>query len=132
MIAALYLRSATADDESIAERNRLCTEHATAQGWRVGEIFTDNVVSGVRDDRPGLAGLRDCLCEGRASVVIAADDVRFSRDLEKLAEFISWCEAQGAKISCVKPIGVMFFPTEPLFSAGNAKRRRRAAGRTSI
>lgn len=53
-VATLYLRSATHDDDSIAEQSRICAEHAAAQGWRVGEIFIDNGASGVRNECRGL------------------------------------------------------------------------------
>ena len=47
-VAALYLRSAAANADAIAEQRRLCTEYAAARGWSVGEIFVDDGVSGLR------------------------------------------------------------------------------------
>ncbi|SFH48732.1 Resolvase, N terminal domain [Palleronia marisminoris] len=99
MIAALYLRSAVSDDDAIAEQHRVCAAHAVAQGWRIGEIFIDNGVSGVRDDRPGIEALRDCLQEGRASVVVAEDGARVCRDVVMLGEFYGFCDALGVEVS---------------------------------
>ncbi|CUH38610.1 hypothetical protein JSE7799_01437 [Jannaschia seosinensis] len=130
MIAALYLRSATQNDDAIAEQHRSCAAHAAGRGWTVGEVFTDNGYNGLRDDRPGLGALRECLREGRASVVIAEDGVRFFRDLDKLADFAASCEAQGAKLSCVQGIGSMKNLMQRLIKEDIAERQRRTAGRT--
>ena len=99
MIAALYLRSAVSDDDAIAEQYKVCAEYAVARGWSLGEVFADNGVSDVRDDRPGLGALRDCLRDGRASVVIAADGARVCRDVVKLGEFYGFCDALGVEVS---------------------------------
>lgn len=103
MIAAIYLRSATTNDNSIAEQLQICTEHAHVQGWDIGDVFIDNGISGVRADRPGFNELRSCVREGRAAVIIASGPDRFSRDLEQIYEFKSWCDELEVKISCSPP-----------------------------
>lgn len=99
MIAALYLRSAVSNDDAIAEQYKVCAEYAVARGWRLGEVFADNGVSGVADERPGLQALRECLRECRASVVVAADASRLCRDVEKLGEFYGFCDALGVEVT---------------------------------
>ncbi len=63
-VAALYLRSAAENAAAIAEQRRRCTVHAAAQGWSVGEMFVDDGVSGLNDERPGLGALRGCMRDG--------------------------------------------------------------------
>ncbi|MBJ3764376.1 recombinase family protein [Maribius pontilimi] len=103
-IAALYLRSATSNDAAIAEQRRYCTEHAAAQGWRIGEVFVDNGASVVRD-RPGLAALRDCIKQGRAQIALAANPASIARDPEMLSDFSQFCETNGARIAYVDAPG---------------------------
>jgi len=99
MIAALYLRSATQNDDAIAAQHRVCTAHAVARGWSVGETCIDNGVGGIDEYRPGLNALRDCLRDGRASILIAEDGARLFRDMDKLGEFFGFCEALGVEVS---------------------------------
>lgn len=131
MIAALYLRSATRNDDAIAEQHRVCTEHAKTRGWSVGEIFVDNGTSGVCDDRPKLGALRDCLREGRVSVVITADAARVFRDLDKLDDFIDFCHAMGSELWYAGATGPAERPMLRPSKEAIAGCRRRAVGRTS-
>jgi DNA invertase Pin-like site-specific DNA recombinase len=109
MIAALYLRSAVSNDDAIAEQRSVCTAHAVAQGWQIGDIFIDNGVSGVSDDRPGLDALRDYLRDGSASVLVAEDGTRLFRSISKLAEFVGFCGSLGVELSCARPF---VFPSD--------------------
>ncbi|CUH39179.1 hypothetical protein JSE7799_01900 [Jannaschia seosinensis] len=99
MIAALYLRSATSNDYAITEQHKDCAEYAVARGWSLGEVFVDDGESGMADERPGLQALRECLREGRASVVVAEGASRLHRDVEKLGEFYGFCDALGVEVS---------------------------------
>ncbi|MGX9855060.1 recombinase family protein [Limimaricola variabilis] len=96
-VAALYLRSASANDAAIEEQRRLCTALAESQGWRIGETVVDNGVGGMLD-RPGLTALRTCIAEGRAQIALAMEPVRIARDPKMIKDLVDFCAARGAKV----------------------------------
>jgi hypothetical protein len=51
-VATLYLRSAVECATSIAEQRQACGDHATAQGWTIGETFADDGASAPRHGGP--------------------------------------------------------------------------------
>ncbi|QAX28722.1 recombinase family protein [Leisingera sp. NJS204] len=95
--AALYLRSAVADDAAIEDQRRRFSAHAEAQFFSVGEVFSDNGASGMAE-RSGLQALRTCIESGRAEVVIATDPARIYRDIDKADEFRRFCEQHGVEL----------------------------------
>ncbi|WP_375263529.1 recombinase family protein [Palleronia sp.] len=127
MIAALYLRSATQNDDAIAAQQRICAEYAAAQGWRVGEVFVDDGFSGTLDDRPGLVALRDSLQERRASIVIAEDASRLFRDINKLGEFYGFCDALSVEVSYARSRASSFDLLRSVSMEEIAERQRLAA-----
>jgi DNA invertase Pin-like site-specific DNA recombinase len=97
LIAAIYLRSAATNDDAIAEQRGRCTTRVCAAGWKVGEIFIDNGVSGMRD-RPVLVALRACIRERRAQIVVATDADRIFRDIDVLGDFGQFLRCEGVSL----------------------------------
>ncbi|QFU07167.1 hypothetical protein PARPLA_00889 [Rhodobacteraceae bacterium THAF1] len=98
--ALLYLRTARANDDDIAEQRHRCATLAEARGWRVVDVIFDNGVSGTGDE-PGLTILRDRIVNGEAQAVIATDLTRISRDPEAFRAFARFCEQNDADLSFV-------------------------------
>jgi len=97
--AALYLRSATDNEDAIEHQRRLCTKHAAEEGLRIAATFVDKAVSGVKVDRPGLNVLRQFVREGRANLVLVASPDRIARDFRLLKDIVSFCDDHGARIA---------------------------------
>lgn len=129
--AALYLRSATGDDRAIAKQRQICTEHAEVSGYQIVEVFFDAATSGAGKDRPGLDALRECLREGRVSVLLAEEPARLYRDPGLLKDFIGFCDAVGAEISYPRPPEAINDLTARLFAEDAAKKTRRGTRRIS-
>lgn len=102
--ALLYLRTASANDDAIAEQRHRCTALAEARGWGVVDVIVDNGVSGIGDP-PGLTILRDRIASGEAQAIIATDVARVSRDHATLRAFSRFCEQNDADLSFVDPLG---------------------------
>ncbi|MFC0200747.1 recombinase family protein [Paracoccus rhizosphaerae] len=99
-IALIYLRSAVHDEAAVAEQRRICTGHAAAQGWTIGEIFVDNGASGMTN-KDGFRALCEAVSAGRADIVLAQDLGRISRDIDACVEFVRMCETCGVCVICV-------------------------------
>ena len=97
-VAALYLRSAAENPAAIVDQRRRCTLHASAQGWTVGDVFVDDGVSGLRDDRPGLGALRECIASGQVQVVLATERARIARDPAIIDDLGRFCDLHHVRL----------------------------------
>lgn len=104
-IAALYLRTAAENQAAILDQRRLCTDYATAQGWVVDEVFVDDGVSGLRDDRTGLNALRACIETGQVQIVLATDPARIARDWTIIDDL--------ARLYAVNDVRLAYAKTQP-------------------
>ena len=101
MIATLYLRSAAQSATSIAEQRDACEAHAAAEGWRIGETFTDDGVSAFSEDRPGMTALHESVRDGCTTLILAHAPGNLFRSIDGLDDFTSFCEAHGVRIAYV-------------------------------
>ena len=95
--ALLYLRTARANDDAIAEQRHRCTALADARGWGIVDVIVDNGVSGTGDP-PGLTILRDRIASGEAQAIIATELTRISRDWKRIYAFARFCRQHGADL----------------------------------
>jgi DNA invertase Pin-like site-specific DNA recombinase len=103
MRTAVYSRFSTdrQNESSIADQVRICTEHATRQGWRITEHFEDQGISGTAlGNRPGVLRMREAALARRFDVLLVTDLSRLARS-EDLPPLI-----QRLKFNGVRVIGV--------------------------
>ncbi|WP_238473399.1 recombinase family protein [Desulforamulus profundi] len=85
MRAAIYIRVSTDDQVkygySIAEQREACCSRAKEMGAKEVLIFSDEGVSGVILERPGLNELREAARESRFQILVVRDPDRLSRKL---------------------------------------------------
>jgi len=83
--AAIYIRVSTDDQVkygySIAEQREACCSRAKEMGAKEVLIFSDEGVSGVILERPGLNELREAARESRFQILVVRDPDRLSRKL---------------------------------------------------
>lgn len=94
MTALGYVRVSTAKQSSDAQRDAL-----VEAGVDPSRIYSD-VMSGARDDRPGLAALLDYAREGDTIVVVALD--RLGRSLGHMVQTIEALQARGIVLVSVR------------------------------
>ena len=83
----IYARVSTEDQlekYGLSSQLRACREFAAARGWQILEEITDDGISGVILDRPGLDRVRRLVREGAATFVLMFDADRLSRELAHL------------------------------------------------
>src|SRR5438132_9141864 len=89
MRAAIYCRKSTDQSEvheserSVAHQRDACLALIEKNGWRAGETYTDDNISGAvfGEGRPALMQLLDAVKAKRYDVVVAYDDQRLGRDM---------------------------------------------------
>ena len=82
--AILYARVSTDEQArsgySLAQQMEALREYAAREGYEVLKEVTDPGQSGASLERPGMDQVRDLVAGGNASVVLAQDRDRFSRE----------------------------------------------------
>ena len=91
--AAIYARVSTEDQSCDLQVERL-THYCLSRGWSNPEVFRDDGISGVRDNRPQLDRLRAKMAEGEVSTVVVTKMDRLGRSLGMILRF--WDEAVTA------------------------------------
>ena len=81
----LYLRLSREDEEkgesqSIANQREYLRQYASARGWSVAAIYTDDGYTGTNFDRPGFLRLLADVEAGRINTVLTKDLSRLGRD----------------------------------------------------
>lgn len=117
MRTAIYLRVST-DDQidkyGLPSQLRACRDYAKAHGFEVVAEISDEGVSGVILNRPGLDRVRQMVRDGQIDVVLMLDADRLSRELAHLLILKPEIEKR-AKLEFVvskfedSPSGRMFF-----------------------
>ena len=98
MKAAIYSRYSTdrQNETLIADQVRVCTEHATREGWRVVERFEDQGISGAAlGNRPGVLQMREAALARRFDVLLVMDLSRLSRSHGDLSKMIDRLVVKG-------------------------------------
>lgn len=117
MRVAIYLRVSTddqADKYGLPAQLRACREYAATRGWSIIAEISDEGVSGVILERPGLDRVRNMAREKAIDVVLMYDADRLSRELAHLLilkpEIEKNCQLEfvAAKFED-SPSGRMFF-----------------------
>lgn len=91
---AIYVRISRADRAdgvattgNVERQERECREYASQQGWTVTHVFTDNDISGGKDDRTGFADLTKAVNQRLFDIVLATESSRFTRSDDTLFLF---------------------------------------------
>ena len=77
--AALYYRTASADDTAIRAQGEALKDYVAANGYAVTEVFSDNGASGLTLDRPAFNKMMRGVKRGEIGSVIVKDISRISR-----------------------------------------------------
>ncbi|GAB1261485.1 recombinase family protein [Aurantivibrio plasticivorans] len=98
--ACIYARysSDLQSDASIEDQIRLCSDKASAEGWKLGNCYTDAGISGASLMRPGIQSLLSGAMNGEFDILIAEALDRLSRDQEDIAGIFKRMEFAGVKI----------------------------------
>jgi DNA invertase Pin-like site-specific DNA recombinase len=103
--AAIYARTAVANPTKIDEQIAASRAFARAQGLTVGDVFTDDGVSGLTFDRPGFADLCVGVHRGRVRTVIVSDASRLGREPIEVAHLIKRLQTIGVRVLSVADDG---------------------------
>ncbi len=89
----LYARFSTENQSvtSVSDQLAKCRDYAARQGWRVVAEYSDEAMSGRRDDRPGFKSLLFAVTGRHCDIVLAVGIDRFSRDQAHLGSFYKEC-----------------------------------------
>lgn len=99
---AIYARVSTTEQSTAPQVEQL-RAHATRLGWEVPEslVFTDDGISGVRDNRPALSLLRASMRRGLLDIVLATKLDRLGRSVIGVLSFFEECESVGVRVVIV-------------------------------
>ncbi len=97
----LYARCATVSDESIECQLTGLRAHAHLQGWKVVDEVTDNGVSGLRGDRPGLERVLSACKRGEVAIVLVQRLDRLSRSTTLTVELMDALSACGVRLATI-------------------------------
>src|SRR4051812_12659673 len=104
--AAVYTRLSqdrSGERIGVERQERLCREHAKAEGWSVVDVFEDNDTSASRKrPRPEYERLLDQIRAGRIDVIICWHVDRLYRQLRDLEELVELAEKHQVGIAAVK------------------------------
>ena len=97
---AVYARYSTdmQSPTSVEDQLRLCRTICANNNWTVGEVFTDEAISGKTDQRPGFERLRNKVVNGQFDIVVTECLDRLSRDPEHLSGFHKRLSFHGGRI----------------------------------
>ncbi len=84
---AIYARYSSDQqrEASIEDQITICRERAEAEGWQVGECYTDHATSGASLMRPGIQKLIEDGLAGKFDIILTEALDRLSRDQEDIA-----------------------------------------------
>jgi DNA invertase Pin-like site-specific DNA recombinase len=95
---AIYARSATEPNpDGIAAQIAACELYCQQQGWNVVITATDEGVSGLTLDRPGLTQILTLIASGGVDIVLADGSERFARDIDLMQSIIATCKDHGVR-----------------------------------
>lgn len=94
---AIYARVSTKDQSTEVQVAQL-TAYCQARGWTDVEVFRDDGISGVRDNRPELDKLRDRMLHGEFESVVVSKMDRLGRSLGMILRFWDEADAAGVRV----------------------------------
>ncbi|HEV2165534.1 MAG TPA: recombinase family protein [Thermoplasmata archaeon] len=97
MTAAVYARVSTSEQSTSIQVLHL-TNYCRSHGFGEPEVFADNGVSGIRDNRPELDRLRQRMRSGDLSAIVVTKMDRLGRSTQMILRFWDECEAAGVRI----------------------------------
>lgn len=101
----LYARVSTEDaareGHSIPAQKERLLAFCKAQGWAVGDIYSDEGISGAKLDRPELSRLRRDAAEKRINMVLVWKVDRLSRKVSHLASLVEEFDRSGCALRSV-------------------------------
>jgi DNA invertase Pin-like site-specific DNA recombinase len=94
---AIYTRVSTSD-QTVENQRRELEAVAQRHGWEVVEVFSDQGVSGARDQRPAFDRLRQGITRKDFDVVAAWSVDRLGRSLQHLLGLLGELKAKGVDL----------------------------------
>jgi putative DNA-invertase from lambdoid prophage Rac len=97
MRPAAYARASTLEQSTDPQVEAL-RSYCLARGLGEPEVFRDDGISGVRDNRPRLDVLREQIHRGKVSTVVVTKIDRLGRSLGMILRFWDEAEAAGVRV----------------------------------
>jgi hypothetical protein len=94
-ITAAYCRTATADEWTIAEQERIIREYADRHGYGEPAFYRDCGQSGATLDRPAMNTLTMDVKAWKVGAVIAANTARIARNYALFSEWLDLMDEYG-------------------------------------
>ena len=101
MKAVIYSRFSTdrQRETSIADQERICTEYAQRERWKVAAKFSDHGISGAAvGNRPGVLKMLEGALAREFDVVLVMDLTRLSRSMADLNKAINRLVSKGVRV----------------------------------
>ncbi|MCG8402418.1 MAG: recombinase family protein [Firmicutes bacterium] len=102
LLVALYARLSVNEsgerDQSLETQRRLLEEYAGENGLGRARFYTDNDVSGVYFDRPGLTRLIDDINSGLIGTVVVKDLSRLGRNNGETLLFLDYLQEKNVRL----------------------------------
>lgn len=97
---AIYARAST-DSQSTAFQEAALLSYCSSRSWLNPEVFADEGVSGIRDNRPALDKLRARVLRGEFDIVVVQKMDRLGRSLGMILRFWDELDAAGVRVVVV-------------------------------
>ena len=95
---AIYARSATAPNrDCVATQLAACLLFCQQQGWDVVLTATDEAISGLELERPGLSQILALIATDGVDIVLSDASERFARDADVLSSIVITCQNNGVR-----------------------------------
>jgi DNA invertase Pin-like site-specific DNA recombinase len=108
---AAYIRVST-NEQDVGMQEQELVEYVKRRNWTLYKIYSDNGVSGAREDRPGLNALLSDVKRGRVNLVAVWSLDRMARSVRQLVELAAEFNSHGVdfvalrqSIDTVSPAG---------------------------
>src|SRR6266540_1966109 len=94
--AVVYVRVSKSGQETLDEQERRCGLFAESQAWEVVRVLRDKASAwSGKTDRPGWLAVEAMVEAGEVDVVVVFQVSRAARNVGRLAQFITLCQAHG-------------------------------------
>ena len=97
-IAAVYCRTALANDSVIENQKVELTRLAHRQGFDKVLVFTDNGVSGATMNRPGFTAMNAAIDSGEVHAVFVSNLSRVGRNFIQTEQWLEWIQDKGVAL----------------------------------
>ncbi len=95
MKIAIYIRTATPDEESRARQEKACRALAAKKGWPVAAVYVDEGINGLAPELPAFTRLLAAAREHSFDVVVMQWRNRLGRDMRLVSRRLAMLQRLG-------------------------------------